>query len=478
MRSVDVDALRPERFEDVMGHEAYSALSEAVRGGRDLLAGRRLWHVNSTAAGGGVAEILRPLVGYQRGAGWDGGWLTIEGDEEFFTVTKRLHNHLHGDDAGDRLGQPERLVYERVLAGQLGDLRSAVRGGDLVVLHDPQTLGMAPALAEAGVTIVWVCHIGIDEPNDVAREAWDFLRTYLNPVAVCVFSRPSYAWSGIDADRLRIVPPAIDPFSAKNQFLEDDTVHDVLHAAGVFDGSPRLDPEFERGDGSRGRITERVRYIEDAPVPASARVVTQVSRWDRLKDHAGVLRAFAEHVPPDEGVHLLLVGPEPDGVGDDPEQEAVLRELSEMREALAPALRALTHVVCMPVGDTEASHAIVNAIQRHADVIVQKSLAEGFGLTVAEGMWKSRPVLAGRVGGIQDQIDDGRTGVLIGDPRDLARFGAELTDLLRDPGRRAELGRNAHEAVRERFLLARYLVQLVEIAHDVVVERDARSEAL
>jgi trehalose synthase len=111
-------------------------------------------------------------------------------------------------------------------------------------------------------------------------------------------------------------------------------------------------------------------------------------------------------------------------------------------------------------------------------VIVQKSLAEGFGLTVAEGMWKSRPVLAGRVGGIQDQIDDGRTGVLIGDPRDLARFGAELTDLLRDPGRRAELGRNAHEAVRERFLLARYLVQLVEIAHDVVVERDARSEAL
>jgi trehalose synthase len=478
MRSVDVDALRPERFEDVMGHEAYSALFEAVRGGRNLLAGRRLWHVNSSAAGGGVAEMLRPLVGYQRGAGWDGGWLTIEGDEEFFTVTKRIHNHLHGDGAGGGLSRPERRAYERVLAGQLGELRSMVRGGDLVLLHDPQTLGMAPALAEAGVTIVWVCHIGIDEPNDVARDAWDFLRGYLDLVAACLFSRPSYAWSGIDADRVRIVPPAIDPFSAKNQPLEDDTVRDVLHAAGVFDGPPRRDPAFERADGSRGRITERVRCVEDEPVPASARVVAQVSRWDRLKDHVGVLRGFAEHVPPDEGVHLLLVGPEPDGVGDDPEQEAVLREVTETREALSPALRALTHVVRMPIGDAEASHAIVNAIQRHADVIVQKSLAEGFGLTVAEGMWKSRPVLAGRVGGIQDQIDDGRTGVLIDDPRDLATFGAALTGLLRDPARESELGRNAHEAVRERFLLARYLVQLVGIVDDVAGERDARSEAL
>jgi trehalose synthase len=475
MHSVEVDAIRPERFADVLGPEASSALSEAMRDGRDLLSGRRLWHVNSTAAGGGVAEILRPLAGYQLGAGWDGGWLTIDGDEEFFSITKRLHNHLHGDDAGGPLGRPELLAYEHVLAGQLDELRATVGRGDLVFLHDPQTLGMAPALGEAGQTIVWVCHIGVDEPNDVVRRTWDVLRAFLDPVAACVFSRPSYAWSGIDPDRLRIVPPAIDPFSAKNQLLEKDTVRDVLHAAGVLEGPPSGDPGFQRGDGTRGRITQRVRSTEDAPVPASARVVAQVSRWDRLKDHAGVLRGFAEHVPPDEGVHLLLVGPEPDGVGDDPEQEAVLRDVTEKRDALPPAMRGLTHVLRMPIDDTEASHAIVNAIQRHADVIVQKSLAEGFGLTVAEGMWKSRPVLAGRVGGIQDQIDDGRTGVLIDDPRDLARFGAALTGLLADPARALELGGNAHEAVRERFLLARYLVQLVGIIDDLIGKRDVRS---
>jgi trehalose synthase len=323
---------------------------------------------------------------------------------------------------------------------------------------------------------VWVCHIGIDEPNDVAIAAQAFMRRYLEDVRVCVFSRPSYAWRDIEEGRVRIVPPAIDPFSPKNQALDDRTVPDVLRVAGVLDESPVRDPTFERGDGSRGRIGERVETIQDAPLPRSAPVVVQVSRWDRLKDHAGVLRGFVEHTPATASAHLLLVGPQTGGVSDDPEQSVVLRDLVEQRQALDPPVRGRTHIVCMPSRDEEASHAVVNALQRHASVIVQKSLAEGFGLTVAEGMWKARPVVATRVGGIQDQIEHERSGLLIDDPASLEGLGVAITRLLDDPALADRLGLNARERVRERFLLARYLAQIARIADDATATAGRRTE--
>jgi trehalose synthase len=476
MQQVEYPTLRPESFEDVLVPGGYEPFARELADARRSLDGRRVWHVNSTASGGGVAEILRPLAGYQAGAGWDGRWLAIEGDEGFFDVTKRIHNRLHGRSDDGELGPEERRVYERIIQGEAEQIRSVVRAGDVVFLHDPQTVGLAPELARSRAIAVWVCHIGIDEPNDVATAAQDFLRGYLDEAAAYTFSRPSYVWSALDDERARIVPPAIDPFAPKNQPLDDGTVADVLRAAGVMDGAPERTPSFERADGTPGRIGERVETIEDSPLPPSAPAVVQVSRWDRLKDHAGVLRGFAEHVPERSGAHLLLVGPRADGVKDDPEQSAVLREIVEARDALDRGVRERTHLVCMPSGDVEASHAIVNALQRHAAVIVQKSLAEGFGLTVAEGMWKARPVVATRVGGIQDQIEDERSGLLIDDPEALDGLGVTVTRLLDDPPLAERLGRNARERVRERFLLARYLAQLAGIVGDVTGRDDLRSE--
>jgi trehalose synthase len=474
VRQVEYPALRPDRFSEVLDEETYAAFASALADASRSLDHRRLWHVNSTASGGGVAEILRPLAGYQRYAGWAGGWLALDGDDEFFAVTKRIHNRLHGQASGGDLGDDDRRVYERVLERELEQMRATVRPGDVVVLHDPQTLGLASGLARAGVEVLWVCHIGVDEPNDVAESAQSFLWGYLDDVRTCVFSRTSYVWGGVGDERVRIVPPAIDPFAPKNQPLDDRTVEDVLRTAGVVDEQPAGDPSFERADGSRGRIGERVETIEDASVALSAPAVVQVSRWDRLKDHAGVLRGFAEHVPADTGAHLLLVGPRVDGVSDDPEQSAVLREIVESREGLDSAVRERTHIVCMPSGDVEAGHAVVNAVQRHASVVVQKSLAEGFGLTVAEGMWKARPVVATRVGGIQDQIEDDRSGLLIDDPRALDRLGGAVTRLLGDPALAERIGRNARERVRDRFLLSRYLAQLAEVVDDVGRDVDLR----
>lgn len=468
MQYVDVPALGPERFEEVMDSGTFASFQQAMARGRDLLNGRRVWHINSTTKGGGVAEMLKPLLGYQRGAGWDAGWLAIDGDDEFFQVTKRIHNHLHADAAdGDRLGQEERRAYERTLGREVDEVGERIDERDVVFLQDPQTLGLAPILKRAGVTVVWTCHVGIDTPNDVARRAWDFLRGYLRDVDAYIFSRSSYVWEGLDERRVRVIAPAIDPFSPKNQSLGTDTTRDILRAAGILDDGLANDPRFEREGGSEGRITERADVEEDRSLPSSGPLVLQVSRWDKLKDHAGVLRGFAEHVPSGLDAHLVLAGPRADGVSDDPEMSEVLAELLEARDALETSVRERTHVARLPMDDLEASDAIVNGLQRRADVIVQKSLAEGFGLTVSEGMWKGRPVVASGVGGIKDQIVPEQTGLLIDDPSALDKFGEAVTRLLEDAGTRERLGRQAHERVREHFVMTRYLVQTADLLEDL-----------
>lgn len=475
MQDVDVPALEPERFDAVLDTGTYAKFRQVMTRTRDVLNGGRVWHINSTAKGGGVAEMLKPLLGYERGAGWDAGWLVIDGDDEFFRVTKRIHNHLHGDAADGGLGVEECRVYERALERELEEVGERVGERDVVFLQDPQTLGLAPSLKRAGVTVVWACHVGVDTPNDVARRAWDFLRAYLRHVDAYVFSRRSYIWDGLDERRVRVIAPAIDPFSPKNQGLDADACRDILRAAGILDDGPAQNPRFEREDGSEGRITERADVVQDRSLPSSGPIVLQVSRWDTLKDHVGVLRGFADHVRPDLDAHLVLAGPRVDGVSDDPEMSDVLADILETRDALAPSVRERTHVARLPMDDLEASDAIVNALQRRADVIVQKSLAEGFGLTVSEGMWKGRPVVASAVGGIQDQIIDEQTGLLIDDPSALDRLGEAVTRLLEDAETRERLGRQAHERVREHFLVARYLVDTAALIEDVAEDGNRTS---
>jgi trehalose synthase len=463
VKQVPVMTLNPARFQGLIGAEAYAEVEAAVERARELFAGRVVWHVNSTARGGGVVELLQSLLGYTRGAGVDARWIVVEGNPAFFEVTKRIHNRLHGaaGDGGD-LGDEERRIYEGTLSASAAELARIVRPRDIVYCHDPQTAGLVPPLLDTGATVVWRCHVGIDLPNDTARETWAYLRDYVKPAHAYVFSRGAYAWDGLEPERTWVVPPSIDAFSPKNQDLAPEQVDAILARAGLapaWDGAPAT---FERADGSPGRVDASAEVDQEAPVPADAPLVAQVSRWDRLKDPSGVVSGFAEHCP-DREAHLLLAGPSVAAVSDDPEGAEVLAEVRALREALPAALRARVHLACLPMDDVQENAAIVNAVQRRAQVVVQKSLAEGFGLTVAEAMWKGRPVIASRAGGIQDQIVDGVTGVLLDDPRDLSRFGRACAELLGDPERAAMIGTAAREWVIEGFLGPRHLIQYLRL---------------
>ena len=431
LREVDVPTLPLDRLRDVIGDGRYDALVAAGDGMCDRLAGRTVWNVNSTASGGGVAEMLRVLVGYSAGLGIDVRWLVIDGDAPFFEITKRLHNRIHGSAGDDgALGEAEAAHYDAVAARNATPLLEQVRGGDVVLLHDPQTAGLVAPLEAADAHVVWRCHIGADAPNERTEEAWRFLEPFVSPAAALVFSRGAHVpeWAQRTARRVTVIPPSIDPLSPKNAPLDAGTIRRVVAQCGL---------------------------PEDGGVP----LVVQVSRWDRLKDMRGVMRGFASQVVDAvPGAHLALVGPAVEGVGDDPEGAEVLAECTAEWTSLPPDARERVHLVTLPMDDVDENARMVNALQRRATIVAQKSLAEGFGLTVAEGMWKGNPVVASAVGGIVDQVVDG-TGVLLDDPTDLDVFGETLVELLRDPDGMAAMGRRAREHVLAEFAGDRHLLR-------------------
>ena len=471
-QEIDVPTRDPEQFRGVLRPERFEEFQRGAEEARGLLAGRAVWNVNSTARGGGVVELLRPLLGYARGVGVDARWVVIDGTPAFYDVTKRIHNQLHGFE-GDRgpLDERARRIYEDELAENAAAFAPRIRPGDVVILHDPQVAGMVPALRPLTPALIWRCHVGVDEPNDLVREAWSFLRPYVSPADVYVFSREAFVWEGLDRDRLAIITPTIDVFTPKNYDLEPETVLAVLRASAlVADGATAEPVAFRRQDGTPGRIERRIQLIEDEPLRAETPIVLQVSRWDALKDPVGVIRGFGEHVPAETGSHLVCAGPSVDAVADDPEGAEILRDSITARSVLPGDARRRIHLATLPLDDLDENALMVNALQRHARVVAQKSIAEGFGLTVAEAMWKGRPVVASRVGGIEEQIVAGESGILLDDAYDLAAFGRELADLLADPERAEQIGRGARERVRDRFLSVRslldYLAVIRRLLHD------------
>jgi trehalose synthase len=452
-----------ERYRPLLGEEEFARVERIAERAREEFAGRAIWNVNSTARGGGVAEILHSLLPYARGAGVDTRWVVLREPAEFFAVTKRIHNRLH-DDRGDggELGEDERRVYEGALAASALDLSRFLQPDDIVYLHDPQTAGLVPAMLELGAKVIWRCHIGVDEPGPLVHSAWDFLRPYVSEADAFVFSRREYVWEGLDADKAWLMPPAIDAFTPKNQELEPQTVGAILREIGLIADGLAHPPHFLRADGTPDRVERRAELLQEDPAPADARLVVQVSRWDRLKDPRGLLDCFRLHIS-DPAVHLVLAGPATVAVADDPEGAAVYGDVAESWRRLPEEVRHRAHLVSLPMDDLDENGAMVNALQRRADVLVQKSIAEGFGLVVAEGMWKERPMVGSRVGGIQDQIVDGESGVLVDDPHDLASFGREIRGLLDDRDRAARIGRGARERVKERFLAIGRLAEYVEL---------------
>ena len=458
LTEVRLDILPPERFRELMG-DRFDALEPVIARARSKLEGRVVWHLNSTARGGGVAEMLRSYLAYGRGAGVDVRWMVAGGDAPFYEVTKRIHNNLHGDPGdGGPLGGAERRIYESTLAEAAGDLANLVRRGDIVFLHDPQTVGMIGPVHELGASVVWRCHVGVDEPNELVRGGWDFLRPELDGADALVFSRQRFVWEGLEGHRIWILPPTIDAFSPKNQEMDAETVASALGTIGLGPDGSLPPPTYLRNDGTPARVNRKATIVQEDRLPAETPLIAQVSRWDRLKDPVGLLACFAEYVA-DQASHLVIAGPDVDAVDDDPEGADVLDEVRVALARLPDAIRARVHLVSLPMDDLDENAAMVNALQRRADIIVQKSIAEGFGLTVAEAMWKQKPVVAGAVGGIQDQIVDGESGLLVDDPRDLSAVGAAIDRLLAEPERAARIGHAAQQRVMDEFLQIRRLLE-------------------
>ena len=451
------------RLEPVIGHERYERLMTVAARVRKRLADRTIWNVSSVAVGGGVAEMLQVIVGYVAGADIPIRWTIIGGDPQFFGITKRLPNQIHGADGqAEPVGSADARYYEQGLAANADELLTHVRPGDIAILHDPQTAGLTGALARAGVRVLWRCHIGIDTRTT----------SPVPPGTSCVPTcrpRTATCLPGGSSRRCGCRAPGPDHPAVDRPVLGQERR--------ARPGERRGDPDhhrdlrrsrtsgpgcFLRDDGSRGTVRRAGLVMGDGRPGPDDPVVVQVSRWDRLKDMAGVMSGFAGYVLPAGDAYLLLVGPSMSGVADDPEGAVVFAECLAQWNQLPPNVRERVLLVTLPLDDVEENAAMVNAIQRRATVIVQKSLAEGFGLTVAEGMWKGRPVVGSAVGGIVDQIVEG-TGILLPDPADLATCGSEVGWLLDHRQEAERMGAAGMAYTREHFVGDVHLLRFAEL---------------
>jgi trehalose synthase len=404
-------------------------------------AGLTVWHVNTTKVGGGVAELVTALMSKVPDSRFQVARFVTSTDPEVFAMTKRLHHQIHGIDCGTLPTQAEHRRYMAFAAENAERLLGTMNAADIVILHDPQTLAMAPLLLDAGFGVAWRCHIGTANQNDVSSAAWSYLSTFLRPELRLVFSDETLIPPiARDASTI-VIPPSINPSATKNIPLTSAEIRQILARNGL-DG-PR--------DVAAGKPTSSV--ISEMPIGTDP-VILQVSRWDPLKDMIGVLMAFAGSALP-RRAQLILCGPVPADVADDPEAAGVLGEIVAMREQLPAAIRRRVHIVCPALTDELENALGVNALQRRAAVVTQKSLQEGFGLTVTEAMWKGRPVVASRRGGICGQIIDGVTGLLLDDPSDGDAFSRLVARVLDDPAEAASLGSAAHQRVADFFTLAR-----------------------
>jgi trehalose synthase len=466
------------RLEEVLvpsrDREAYRAIDpDGFRRGEEMLerirkplAGTAIWHVNASATDA-VGEVLRSLLGYARDGGLNAHWLTAGADHPTRMVWRRLYNNLYGIPGdGGELGPKERELCEHAVEAWSAELAARLQPGDVVVLHDPPVAGLLPVAKDAGAHTMFRCHLGLVEPNAHARRAWDFLHPWVSSADAYVFTRPEYVWEELDRDRVTIQLPSLDPFSPKNQELGSDVVLSILDRVGLTRSGAEAEPIFTRFDGSPYRINVRARIDQNGPIPVGAEVVAQVSGWERLKDQAGLVEAFARSRRPD--LHLVLAGPSAAKHSEESEERRVIAELREQRRSVPETVRSRIHLVEVPDNDRDENAAIVNAIQRRADIVVHKSLQEGFGLSVTEAMWKGRSVLASRVGGIPAQIVDGETGVLV-DPGDLAAVAERIDELMADARHRRVLGAAAREHVARHFLTSAHFAAYLRLVERILV---------
>lgn len=431
---------------------------------------RRVVMVNSTAKGGGVAEMLPRITTLLRELGVETEWKVIGTDKlEFFKLTKRLHNMIHGTgEAG--LTSADRELYEAVNRECADELKPHLRPNDILVIHDPQPMAMGAMLKEElGIKTIWRCHIGHDDQNSATRDAWEFLAPYTDGYDVSIFSAPEYIPDQL-AGRARIIHPAIDPCSHKNRELTPHKIVGILCNGGMMQAHhPVLTESFSEPAQMLQANGKFVPYEGAETIGMLYRpIVTQVSRWDRLKGFEPLMQGFAEmkrriweeNVETNQFrrrrlgiVRLCLAGPDPASIQDDPEGREVLQEIIKAYCALPERIREDVAILSMPMGSRKENALMINALQRCSTVVVQNSLREGFGLTATEAMWKGVAVLGTRACGLRQQIRNGIDGMLVRDPENPTEIAARLEDLLGRVETRNHLRRSAQVRVHQEFLV-------------------------
>jgi len=396
-----------EEYVPFVGEEVIKEIEILAR----RLKGIKVLHVNSTKKGGGVAEILNRLVPLMNDVGIETNWEIIKGDQKFFTFTKKLHNLLHMPGRG-KIESEEIVYYLKVTYDNIN--RINIEGYDVVFIHDPQPMGLI-IKKEKKQKWIWRCHVDTSTPDPTA---WEFIENFLNAYDACIFHMPEFIYENIKIPTY-IIRPSIDPLHPKNRDLSNDEIEGVLERFGI-------DPEKP--------------------------IILQVSRFDRLKDPFGVLSAY-KIVKRKYDCQLILAG---GFAPDDPEGEQVFKELLNITAGDKDVF-----ILNLPPD----SHFEINALQRGATVIVQKSLKEGFGLVVSEGMWKAKPVVGSNVGGIKRQIVDGVTGYLV---NSIEGAAVRIRQLLGNDELRETMGYHAKERVRHRFLIIRHLREYLLLIYKIL----------
>ena len=385
---------RLQDYEPIVGRSCL----EELRILAEELAGKIVQNINSTFVGGGVAEILEHMVPLLNQLGVDARWDVIQGSDKFFEVTKKFHNALHGNR--EKISAEDYALFSEITQQNLEEARLY---GDILFVHDPQPVGLIAKKKEIGRKWVWRCHIDVSNPN---KKVWKFLRGFVVDYDAAVFSAPSFAQQL--PIRQFLITPSIDPLSDKNKELDSGTIDSVLTKYGLTSDKP---------------------------------MIVQISRFDRLKDPLGVIKAF-EMVKKSIDCQLVLAG---GTATDDPESEEVLEEVRKRAEGSNDI-----HILLVP----PESDLEINALQRAATIIMQKSLKEGFGLTISEALWKAKPVVATAVGGIPLQIRNKFTGLLC---HTVEGAAYALRQLLSNPEYANLLGQNGREHVRQNFLITSHL---------------------
>jgi trehalose synthase len=447
------------------------------------LQGRRIWMVNSTAQGGGVAEMLPRLVSMLNELGVHTRWAVMNTDRaDFFPLTKRIHNLVHGSGQREFTGE-ERAVYDTVSREVANDFKPMLSPNDVLVVHDPQPAGMGAVLKkELGLPCVWRCHIGLDEQTARTRAAWEFLEPHLRPYDHFVFTASEYIPNYLSG-HVSIIHPALDPFSHKNRELSVHKLVGILTNASLVPGAhPVMTDPFEppamrvQSDGTFAPAT----LPEDIGVLYRP-TVTQISRWDKLKGWQSLLEGFVllkqrartsnqperEHRAL-EYARLVLGGPEPSAVQDDPEAVGVLERLIESYQALQPELQRDVVLLSLPMASRKNNALMVNTLQHCSSVVVQNSLREGFGLTVTEAMWKRVSVLGTTACGIRQQIRHGVDGHLNPHPEDPAAIADALEGLLTNAPLRMAYARRAQRRVHDEFLVFRQVAKWLRVLTETV----------